>query len=177
METAGPRVVLRRVSVCPIASAEMQRNRQHSAGVGPSVKLMTTLKLSNRPPDRQAATILVVEDDPILRFTLSMELSQAGFGVREAASAEEAETVLDAGAPVDLLVTDIEMPGTRDGLTLAKWVRAFRPHIRVIVVSGIVPETGIVGVADAFFGKPYDIDRVILRIRSLLKTRRSASRG
>lgn len=138
---------------------------------------MTTLKLSNRAPDRQAATILIVEDDPILRFTLSMELSQAGFAVREAASAEEAETVLDAGTRIDLVVTDIEMPGARDGLTLAKWVRAFRPNIRVIVVSGIVPETGIVGVADAFFGKPYDIDRVILRVRSLLKSQRSAGRG
>lgn len=138
---------------------------------------MTTLKLSNPLSDRQPASILIVEDDPILRFTLSMELSQAGYGVREAASADEAETVLDTGVPIDLVVTDIEMPGTRDGLTLAKWVRAFRPHIRVIVVSGIVPEKGIVGVADAFFGKPYDVDRVILRIRSLLKTRRSASRG
>jgi DNA-binding response OmpR family regulator len=138
---------------------------------------MTTLKLSNHAPDRQAATVLIVEDDPILRFTLSMEVSQAGYAVREAASADEAETVLDTGAPIDLLITDIEMPGTRDGLTLAKWVRAFRPHMRVIVVSGIVPETGIVGVADAFFGKPYDIDRVILRIRSLLKSRRSVSRG
>jgi hypothetical protein len=47
----------------------------------------------------------------------------------------------------------------------------------VIVVSGIVPERGVVGVADAFFGKPYDIDRVVLRIRSLLETRHSTGRG
>jgi DNA-binding response OmpR family regulator len=133
---------------------------------------MTALTLSSRAsnasPDTPPATILIVEDDVILRFSLAMELSQAGFFVREAANADEAETVLATGAPVDLVVTDIEMPGSRDGLALAKSVRAFRPHIRLIVVSGIVPDTGIVGVADAFFGKPYDFDRLVLRIRSLL---------
>lgn len=139
---------------------------------------MTTLSLGSFARENAPALILVVEDDPILRFALSMELSQAGFRVREAATADEAETILATGAPIDLVVTDIEMPGTRDGLELARSVRAFHPNVRVIVVSGIVPETGIVGVADAFFGKPYDIDRLILRIRSLLAPRRrSAGRG
>lgn len=133
---------------------------------------MTTTKLSTRHSDTPPATILIVEDDPILRFTLGMELSQGGFAVREAASADEAETVLGTGAAIDLIVTDIEMPGARNGLALAKYVRAFHPHIRVIVVSGIVPEEGIVGIADAFFGKPYDVDRIILRIRALLRPSR-----
>ena len=130
-----------------------------------------TLSVSNFSPGHTPANILVVEDDPILRFTLAMELSQAGFRVREAANADEAETVLATGAPVDLVVTDIEMPGLRDGLALARSVRAFHPN----VVSGIMPETGIVGVADAFFGKPYDTDRLILRIRALLAPRRRAA--
>lgn len=129
---------------------------------------MTAAKLSNRSSDRPPAVILIVEDDPILRFTLAMELNQAGFSVREAASADEAETVIGTGAPIDVVVTDIEMPGTRSGLDLAKTVRAFHPNMRVIVVSGIAPPSAIVGVADAFFGKPYDTDRLILRIRSLL---------
>ena len=59
----------------------------------------------------------------------------------EAASAEEAETVLNTGAAVDLVVTDIEMPGARNGLDLAKFVRAFRPHIRVVVVSSSPPSS------------------------------------
>lgn len=131
-----------------------------------SVKTMTAMQLSHSPEFE--TTILVVEDDPILRFTLALELSEAGFRVREAANADEAETVLGTGAAVDVIITDIEMPGTRNGLALAKSVRAFRPHIKVIVASGILPETGIVGVADAFFGKPYDTGRIVLRIRSLL---------
>ncbi|WP_295556634.1 response regulator [uncultured Hyphomicrobium sp.] len=126
----------------------------------------TTLRqsASSQPPTR----ILIVEDDPILRFTLAMELNQEGFAVREARDADEAETVLQTGAAIDAIVTDIEMPGARDGIALAKYVRAFYPGVRVIVVSGIVPKSGIVGVADAFFGKPYDIERIILRVRALL---------
>ena len=116
----------------------------------------------------QPATILVVEDDPILRFTLSMELRQDGFQVREARNTDEAETVLETGATVNLMVTDIEMPGERDGIALAKSVRAFHPSIRVIVASGTVPDSSIATVADAFFGKPYDIDRLVQRIRALL---------
>jgi DNA-binding NtrC family response regulator len=115
------------------------------------------------------ATVLIVEDDPVLRFTLAMEVSEAGFRVREAANADEAEALLDAGVAVDVVVTDIQMPGTHDGLALAKTVRAFRPRIKVIVTSGILPKTGLVGVADAYFGKPYDTGRVIGQIRSLLE--------
>ncbi len=133
---------------------------------------MTAPTLSSRPPDHLTTTILIVEDDPILRFTLAMDLNDAGFAVREAASTDEAETVLGTGAPIDLIVTDIEMPGARNGLDLAKAVRAFHPDIRSIVVSGRVPPADIVGVADAFFGKPYDTSRLIRRIRSLLAPRR-----
>lgn len=129
---------------------------------------MTAAQLNTFPADSPPAVILIVEDDPILRFTLAMELHQAGFTVREAASVDEAETVLGTGARIDLVVTDIEMPGAHDGLALAKTVRAFHPQMRVIVVSGIAPPSEIVGIADAFFSKPYDTDRLILRIRSLL---------
>ena len=114
--------------------------------------------------------MLVVEDDPILRYMLVVEIRQAGYQVREAASVDEAESVLRTGASVDLIITDIEMPGSRDGLALARLVRAFRPHIKVIVASGLLPEPGpgVTDVADAFFGKPYDVSRIIRRIETLL---------
>ncbi|MGE0022271.1 MAG: response regulator [Hyphomicrobium sp.] len=138
---------------------------------------MTTTRPSTSLPDRPRATALVVEDDPILRFALSMELSEAGLAVREAVNADEAETVLATGAAVDIVVTDIEMPGVHDGLALAKFVRAFHPRVPVIVVSGIPPPYGIVGVADAFFGKPYDFDRIVLRVRALLGPRLKLAGG
>lgn len=121
--------------------------------------------------------ILVVEDDPILRTTLAFEMRDAGYSVREASNTDEAEQILSAGAPIDVVVTDIEMPGPRDGLALAKSVRAFRPHIKVIVASGVVPRTGVVGVADAFFGKPYDFSRILTRIESLVHAPRPADQG
>ena len=137
---------------------------------------MTAVPLRDPISDHPSAAVLIVEDDPFLRSTLNMELCEAGFSVREAAGADEAETLLSAGAPIDVVVTDIEMPGLRNGLDLAKWVRAFRPHMHVIVVSGIAPANGIVGVADAFFSKPYDVDRLIMRIRSLVSQRKRLAR-
>ena len=119
------------------------------------------------------ATVLVAEDDPILRSTLSLELREAGYHVREAGTTEEADVLLESDAAIDILITDIEMPGDRDGLALARAVRAFRPQIPVIVVSGNPPAKGVVGVADAFFGKPYDFDRLVGRVGKLLSTRPS----
>jgi two-component system, response regulator PdtaR len=123
----------------------------------------TRLGSSDSPP-----TVLIVEDDPILRFSLATEIGKAGFRVREAASADAAETALETGVPIDVVVTDVEMPGSRDGVALARNVRAVHPHMKVIIASGVAPPAEIVGVADAFFGKPYDTDRVIFRIRALL---------
>lgn len=129
---------------------------------------MFVTKLSDSVNPEPDATVLVVDDDPILRFTLALEIGECGFKVREAASADEAEAMLDTGMPIDVVITDIQMPGDHDGLALAKTVRAFRPRTKVIVTSGILPKTGIVGVADAYFGKPYDTGRLIQRIRFLL---------
>jgi DNA-binding response OmpR family regulator len=118
--------------------------------------------------DTPDPSVLVVEDDALLRFALAMDLRQAGFRVREAANASEAETALEAGDRIDLLVTDIEMPGGRDGLALAKSVRADLPEVGIIVVSGTLPDRGIVGVADLFFGKPYDAERLVEKAKLLL---------
>lgn len=149
------------------------RNLLASPALSGQVKTMSKPELNKHSDDLPAA-VLVVDDDPILRTTLAFEIRDAGYNVREAANADEAEQILSTGAPIDVVVTDIEMPGPRDGLALAKSVRAFRPHIRVIVASGIIPRTGIVGVADAFFGKPYDFTRMLMRIKSLLNAPREA---
>jgi DNA-binding NtrC family response regulator len=129
---------------------------------------MTLAHLSNRHDPMPETLVLIVEDDPILRFTLAAEVGRAGFAVRQATCAAEAEALLETGIAIDVVVTDIEMPGARDGLALAKAVRAFHPHIKLIVASALMPERGVVGIADAFFSKPYDSDRIITRIRSLL---------
>jgi DNA-binding NtrC family response regulator len=131
----------------------------------------------NKYPHHAPPAVLVVDDDPILRSTLAFEIRDAGYHVREASNTDEAEQILSTGAPIDVVVTDIEMPGPRDGLALAKSVRAFKPHIKVIVASGVVPLSGVVGVADAFFGKPYDFSRILMRIKYLLQAPRAIDQG
>ena len=106
----------------------------------------------------------------MLRLALAYERDMAGFNSIEAASADEAETILER-VPVDLIVTDVEMPGSHDGLALAAFVRAHFPRIPVIVVSGKAPRASAEHVADAFFPKPYDIARLIHRVMDLLRGR------
>lgn len=137
---------------------------------------MTATNLSGRRAARRRATvtILVVEDEPLLRFALASEIAAAGFHVLEAANTDEAESVLATGAPIDLLITDIQMPGPRDGVALAETVRAIRPRAKIIVASGRPPPMGIDALADAFFAKPYDLDGVVRRVSSMVGTRENA---
>ena len=133
--------------------------------------MMMAKKLSTRAEGGSPATVLVVEDEPLLRYALASELDAAGFQVLEAGDTAEAETLLSKDAPVDVLITDVQMPGPRDGMVLAKAVRAQWPETKVIVASGRPPPACVSRVADAFYGKPYDLDRVIGHVQAL--TRRS----
>jgi len=96
------------------------------------------------------------------------ELRTAGFVVREAINAEEALVVLQGPDPVDLLLTDVRIPGPGDGLTLAATARARWPELRIIVVSGHLPSGPGAGLADGFFIKPFDINAVVDRVKELL---------
>ena len=82
-------------------------------------------------------TILIVEDEPLLRFDLAHELRMHGFDVVEAARAAEAIAVLEArDLPVALLCTDVQMPGEMDGLDLVRWTLDHRPDVIAAVTSG-----------------------------------------
>src|ERR1043165_5673105 len=82
------------------------------------------------------AAILVVEDEPVTRMALADGLRDAGWRVFEAADADEALAILNAGIRVDLLLTDVQMPGSRDGLALARIAREKLSNVRIVVVSG-----------------------------------------
>jgi DNA-binding response OmpR family regulator len=113
------------------------------------------------------ATILVVEDEVILRNWLAQELEENGFHVLEAGTGDEAVRLIgDSG--VDLVFTDIRMPGAVDGIALTQWVRKERPDIKVIISSGF--QVRIEG-ADAAVVKPYSISRVVETMRGLLGSR------
>jgi len=117
---------------------------------------------------KRPRTVLVVEDEILVRLMVADELRTAGFVVLEAINADEAMVVLQGPDPVDLLLTDVRMPGSGDGLTLATTVRTRWPELKIIVVSGHLPGGPAPGVADGFFMKPFDVPALINRVKELL---------
>ncbi len=113
--------------------------------------------------------VLVVEDEPILRVFTVAELEDEGFDVLEAANAAEAIDKIERNPNVQLIFTDIDMPGTMDGLRLAAFVRDRWPPIRIIVTSGNHSPAASVLPEDApFMGKPYDPKEVSRAIRRMI---------
>ena len=86
-----------------------------------------------------ARTVLVVEDEPLVRETIVCELEDAGFGVFEAETAETGLAILKQ-QPVSLLFTDIRLPGSMDGWELAEAARALHPALPVIYATGFTAE-------------------------------------
>jgi two-component system, response regulator PdtaR len=123
-------------------------------------------------PDAAAKrpTVLVVEDEVLIRLMIADNLRTEGLTVIEAANADEALTILRSDIAVHLLFTDVAMPGSMDGLGLAEHARAMRPELKILVTSGRAPKWPTRNVADGFFGKPYDVARVVERITALLGT-------
>jgi DNA-binding response OmpR family regulator len=127
-----------------------------------------------RSSDRDPApppSILVVEDDVLIRSVVSMFLRDCGFQVVEAGTADEAIRVLEAGIAVDIVFSDVNMPGSLDGVGLAKWLRRERPGLRIILTSGVprqASEAGELFEHGPFLAKPYDHAELERRIRALL---------
>jgi two-component system, response regulator PdtaR len=113
-------------------------------------------------------TILLVEDEAFTRLAMADDLMQAGFQVIQAATADEALKVLQSSVRVDLVLTDIRMPGTLDGCDLAKLIHAKWPTIKVIILSGQYTAALATTPADAFLAKPCLVPILITAIHRLL---------
>jgi CheY-like chemotaxis protein len=120
----------------------------------------------------RTARILVVEDEVLIRAVMAEELRLAGFSVIEAGRADEALTYIKAGEQVDLLFSDIQTPGSLNGLQLAETLRDKYPDIPVILTSGnALP--GHVGIVEAFVPKSYDVTQTIALISEILAQKSS----
>lgn len=82
------------------------------------------------PEERETHTILIVEDEVLVRMTIADYLRECGFQVAEAGSADEALSILNSEMPVDLVFSDVQMPGTMNGFGLAHWIRQHRPDLK-----------------------------------------------
>jgi CheY-like chemotaxis protein len=114
------------------------------------------------------AVILIVEDDFLIRMHAAEMIADAGFDVIEAASADEAIAILEDRLDITVVVTDVQMPGSMDGLKLAAAIRGRWPPIKIIATSGLVdvrqddlPEGG------RFLPKPYSPEQIIGALREL----------
>lgn len=113
--------------------------------------------------------VLVVEDDWLLRLIAVEVVEDAGLVAIEAANADEAIAILECRADIALIFTDVDMPGSMDGLKLAHAVRHRWPPIKIIIVSGKTHLSNAELPSDArFFSKPYSVPNMISELRSLV---------
>jgi CheY-like chemotaxis protein len=118
--------------------------------------------------ERIVPVILVVEDEALVRFAAVGMLEDAGFRMIEAVNGDQALELLTANSDVQLLFTDITMPGAIDGLALVREVRDRWPHIAIMVVSAKqVPYAEELPAGSRFEQKPYSPDTVVRHAREL----------
>ena len=114
-------------------------------------------------------TILIVEDEAIIRFDLVDFFSEAGYRVFEAASADEAIAVLNTERSIRVVLTDIQMPGSMDGLKLAHYVRDRYPPTVLLLTSGArFIEDKDLPAASVFIRKPFNPSRMLSQIDKLM---------
>ena len=122
--------------------------------------------------DQESTTILVVEDEVLVRIALADFLRDCGYKVFEAANAQEAIQVLTAlDQPVSVLFSDVNMPGELDGFGLARWVRKHKPDIKILLTSGHGRAAQIASElceSGPLVPKPYQYSNVLSRIKRLL---------
>ncbi|HEX3992995.1 MAG TPA: ATP-binding protein, partial [Acetobacteraceae bacterium] len=134
------------------------------------------MEAGRRPMVGGDETILLVEDNEKLRKVAARQLSELGYRVLEAENAEAALHVVSSGDRIDLLFTDVVMPGSIDGFELARLVGRLRPRPEILLASGF-PDGRAPGQAPRppefrLLGKPYNLDELAHAVRDALIGRR-----
>jgi CheY-like chemotaxis protein len=122
-----------------------------------------------------AETVLLVEDQPQVRKFAKRSLLRLGYRVLEAEDAATAMKVLEAQAAVDLLFSDIVMPGDMNGRKLARWALQRRPHVKVLLTTGFseeeAGERSVVNGGFHLLSKPYTKEKLARAVRTVLDTK------
>jgi len=118
--------------------------------------------------DFASMKILVVEDEPLIRLGLVSVIEEAGFVVLEAPNADAAIRLLEADSTIRMVVTDVDMPGSMDGIKLAHYVRNKWPPIKLVVISGKVGvKPGELPEGARFMGKPYQETALVRLLQTM----------
>jgi CheY-like chemotaxis protein len=112
--------------------------------------------------------VLIVEDEFLTRMNTAHMIEEAGFDVVEAANADDAIQVLEARLDITVVFTDVQMPGSMDGLKLAAFIRGRWPPLNIVATSGYVnvPQCHLPEGA-RFLPKPYSPDQILRTLREL----------
>lgn len=113
-------------------------------------------------------TVLVVEDEALVRMPIAEYLRDCGYNVLEAEDAGEAIHLVDSDEPVDVVFSDVRMPGGMDGFDLARWIGDHHPEVPVLLTSGYSMPRAAGFDRVRLIEKPYSQAQVLDRIRALI---------
>jgi CheY-like chemotaxis protein len=139
--------------------------------MSPSPDVESVMATAELSPETRPETVLIVEDEVLVRMVIADYLRECGYRVIEAGSAAEAITVLTSPEPVDIVFSDLQMPGEIDGFGLATWVRQNQPGLKVLLTSGNARAASTAGdlcEAGPLEQKPYHPQTILSRIQQLL---------
>jgi CheY-like chemotaxis protein len=144
----------------------------------------TPSMLPVRPLEREdrARQILLVDDEMMVRETLAMSLEDIGYGVMVAADGQEALDIIASGVPIDVVVTDLSMPGI-DGLAVIEKARCYRPDLPAILLTGYAGHGAQLAVGGSLNGaftlvrKPVIAAQLADRIEAILAVRLTGFRN
>jgi CheY-like chemotaxis protein len=119
-----------------------------------------------------ATTVLLVEDEVLISDVVADALKEVGFVVHHADTADAAWRYLENGNQIDVLFTDINLPGEIDGAELASRVRALRPELPIVYASGQLTSSDLRGLVprSVFVNKPYDLSDICTLLHRLAPT-------
>lgn len=121
--------------------------------------------------NNRKAVVLVVEDDALIRLSAMELVNAAGYEALEASDADAAIRILESRSDIDLVFTDVQMPGTMDGIKLSHYIRDRWPPVKLLVASGnaILEESSLPS-GSRFFPKPYDDHAIVDAMARLLSS-------
>ena len=119
------------------------------------------------PGEMHTPVILLAEDDVLVRFTTAETLRDAGYVVLVAVDASEALSLIGTGHPLDLVLTDVRMPGDMDGIARTYAFKQLRPNLPVVLVSSHL-EPNATHAGEAFLAKPYHPAELIKLVEQMV---------
>ena len=121
--------------------------------------------------------VMVVEPEVLIRMAVAEYLRGCGYKVIEGVSAADVWVILDAGLALDVVFSEVNLPGETDGFALARRLRQTRPQVNVILTSGVggAADKSAALCEERTVGKPYQASEIAGRIHQLLERRRASS--